>query len=79
MRRQKERHRSPSEQEIADNLAGLNRHCKCRWSPTKESELAWQKGFANYIKWFKSHDIAIYEDEKKQVWKLGHASDGDSM
>ena len=79
MKRQNEQQSPPSEQEIADNLAGLNRHCRSRWSPTKESELAWQKGFANYMKWFKSHDIAIYQDEKKQMWKLGHVLDDDGL
>ena len=57
----------PTEQEIADYLAGLNRVVSAALV-TAETAAAKEKGIANYKRWFKSHGIAIYE-ERSGKWK----------
>ena len=58
---------APTEQEIADYLAGLNRVVSAALV-TAETAAAKEKGIANYKRWFKSHGIAIYE-ERSGKWK----------
>src|SRR2546429_8893256 len=57
----------PTEQEIADYLAGLNRVVSAALV-TAETAAAKAKGIANYKRWFKSHGIAICED-RSGLWK----------
>ena len=57
----------PTEQEIADYLAGLNRVVSAALV-TSETAAAKEKGIANYKRWFRSHGIAITED-RSGVWK----------
>jgi hypothetical protein len=63
---------TPSQQEIQDYLDGYNRLIKC-WTRNSESAAAKAKGLYNYEKWFKSHGITIYQDQKTRIYKLGPA------
>jgi len=57
----------PTEQEIADYLAGLNRIVSAALV-TSETAAAKEKGIANYQRWFASHGLAIMQ-EKSGEWK----------
>jgi hypothetical protein len=63
----------PSEQEIRDYLAGLNRTeqgCLLTSDSVRFHTLA----INNYRRWFSQHGIAIYQEPKTLIWQLGKAS-----
>jgi hypothetical protein len=60
----------PSEQDIKDYLDGYNRLSKS-WTRNSESTVAKTRGLCNYEKWFKSHGIALYWDQRSDAWKVG--------
>jgi hypothetical protein len=62
--------RYPSEQDIQDHLAALNRICQA-WEGTIDTVLAKKKGIENYLQWFRKYGIVCHQDVKGQTWRLG--------
>ncbi len=60
----------PSQQEIEDYLAGLNRIADAYAGASAGSTEARRQGLKNYFQWFEKRRIALFKDSHDHLWKL---------
>ena len=67
----------PTAQEIRDYLDGMNR-TESSMILTCDTERLRAYAISNYRKWFKRHGIAIHQEPKTLIWKLGEVPYADA-